>query len=309
MKVIIRVTNLFGIEKEQRTFEICGVKVGGRPGETPTVLIGTIFYRGHKIVEDDKKGAFDHEKAEELLNLQDELAEKTGNPCMVDVVGSSPEALQRYLDFVSSSTDAPILIDGINAANNVSGLEYAEESGLIDRVVYNSLTPFYSQVEIKKIREVRLESAVLLAMNTKDFTARGRVTAIDDLIDVTSAAGIRKPVIDTCVLDLPTLGQACRALFELKKKYGLPVGCGAHNAVDLWKRLKNKFGKRAMKPCTASTNVIAAAVGADFVLYGPIEIADYIFPAVGMVDVAYGQVLMEKGQRLERTHPRFKLGK
>ncbi|MEM2070349.1 MAG: tetrahydromethanopterin S-methyltransferase subunit H, partial [Archaeoglobaceae archaeon] len=39
-----------------KTFEICEIKVGGNPGESKTLLIGSIFYKGHKIVEDEKKG-------------------------------------------------------------------------------------------------------------------------------------------------------------------------------------------------------------------------------------------------------------
>ena len=299
---------MFEAQKDQEIFEISGVTVGGRLGEIPTVLIGTIFYHGHKIVKDEKKGVFDRRKAEELINHQEELSEKTGNPCMVDVVGASTEALRKSLDFVSSSTDAPILMDGVTASNNIFGLEYARKSGLVNRLIYNSLTPEYKQTEIEKIKEVGLESAVLLALNNKDFSAIGRITVIDDLLGVTSPAGIRKPLIDTCVLDLATLGQACWALSKLKEKYGLPVGCGPHNAVDAWKRLKTKYGKRALEPCAASASVVAAASGANFILYGPIEAADYVFPAVGMVDAAYGQVMMEKGRKLERTHPRFRIG-
>lgn len=299
---------MFRIQKEQKTFKIGGVKVGGQLGENPTVLIGTLFYHGHKIVKDAAKGVFDRRKAEELINRQDELSDKTGIPCMVDVVCTSTEALQKYLDFVSSSTDAPILIEGVIASNKIFGLEYAKEVGLINRIIYNSLIPRYEKAEIEKIQEVGLKSAILLAMNTKDFTAKGRVTAIDNLLRVANIAAIECPLIDTCVLDVATLGQACWALFELKEKYGFPVGCGAHNAVsNIGKRLKTKYGKRVVEPCTASVNVMATTIGADFVLYGPIEAADYIFPAIGLVDTAYGQLILDKGQKLERIHPRFKI--
>jgi tetrahydromethanopterin S-methyltransferase subunit H len=302
------VTNLFQAIGAQKVFEIGGVKIGGRPGENPTVLIGTLFYHGHKIVRDASKGVFDRRKAEDLINLQDELSDKTGNPCMIDVVCASKEALRKYLDFVAACTDAPILMDGVIASNNIYGLEYARESGLIQRIIYNSLTPGHEPGEVEKIREVGLESAVLLAMNTKDFTARGRVASIAKLLDISTAVGINKPIIDTCVLDIATLGQACWALFELKTRYGIPVGCGAHNAVSgKGNRFKTKYGDRVVEPCTASANVMAAAVGADFLFYGPIETADYIFPAVGIVDAGYGQILMDEGIRLERTHPRFSI--
>jgi len=46
---------VFKFEKEQNIFDIAGVKIGGQPGQLPTVLIGSIFYHKHKIVIDEKK--------------------------------------------------------------------------------------------------------------------------------------------------------------------------------------------------------------------------------------------------------------
>ena len=65
---------MFIFDKEQKTFEISGIKIGGQPGDIPTVLIGSIFYQGHKIVKDEKKGIFNREKAENLINRQDEFS-------------------------------------------------------------------------------------------------------------------------------------------------------------------------------------------------------------------------------------------
>ena len=42
---------MFVFEKEQYIYDVAGTKIGGNLGENPTVLMGTIFYSGHKIVE------------------------------------------------------------------------------------------------------------------------------------------------------------------------------------------------------------------------------------------------------------------
>ena len=42
-------------DKEQIVVDIAGVKMGGQPGEYPTVLAGTIFYGGHNSISDEKK--------------------------------------------------------------------------------------------------------------------------------------------------------------------------------------------------------------------------------------------------------------
>ncbi|MHC1625224.1 MAG: tetrahydromethanopterin S-methyltransferase subunit H, partial [Methermicoccaceae archaeon] len=55
---------MFKFDKTQSVFEFGKVKVGGQPGEYPTVCLGTMFYGRHKIVEDEDKGIFDKAAAE-----------------------------------------------------------------------------------------------------------------------------------------------------------------------------------------------------------------------------------------------------
>ena len=47
---------MFRFDKEQVVFDFAGVKMGGQPGEYPTVLAGTIFYGGHNIISDELTG-------------------------------------------------------------------------------------------------------------------------------------------------------------------------------------------------------------------------------------------------------------
>ena len=59
---------MFKFDKEQEIFDFAGVKMGGQPGEYPTVLCGTIFYGGHNIISDELTGVFDKSRAETLVN-------------------------------------------------------------------------------------------------------------------------------------------------------------------------------------------------------------------------------------------------
>ncbi|HID90557.1 TPA: hypothetical protein EYP44_01190 [Candidatus Bathyarchaeota archaeon] len=111
--------------RNQRIHEIGNVKLGGQPGQLPTVLIGSVFHRGHKVVKDPSRGEVDEKEAERQIKIQDELSDRTGNPCMVDVVGETPEALCRYLDFVSSVTEAPLLLNGLSPDVRVRALRHA----------------------------------------------------------------------------------------------------------------------------------------------------------------------------------------
>ena len=88
---------MFKFQKEQEIVNIAGVKIGGQPGELPTVLAGTIFYDKHEIVEDAARGLFDRTAAEELINLQEASAEETGNPHLIHIFGTTLKALPVIL--------------------------------------------------------------------------------------------------------------------------------------------------------------------------------------------------------------------
>jgi len=301
-------SRLVSSDVAQRTFDIGGVRVGGVPGKRPILLIGSIFYHGHRIFTDEMKAEFNREGAEKLLRTQEEFSDRTGNPCMLDVVISSVVAVPILLDFIASETDLPILVDGVNAGIRSEALRYVRQAGLQGRVVYNSLTPDFKQSELEAIQDAGVRSSILLAYYMKDFTSRGRVTAIKGLLPEAERAGITMPLIDTCVMDLPTLGQACQAIYEVKRELGLPAGCGAHNAVALWRGLRTKMGDQAVRPCLGASVSMVASFGGDFVLYGPIENAPFTFPSAAMADVALSQLLIEGKGRPDPGHPRFRVG-
>ncbi|MGQ9513637.1 MAG: tetrahydromethanopterin S-methyltransferase subunit H family protein [Thermoproteota archaeon] len=298
---------MWSFAKEQKIFTIGDIKIGGLPGQNATVLIGSIFYSKHHILIDEAKGEFERDKAQELLKGQEEFSDKTGNPHMVDVVGSTTEALSKFLDFVAAETDVPILLDGVSADVRIKGLDYVIESGIRNPIVYNSILPEFKNEELDKIKEAGVKSAVILAYNIREFTSAGRLKTVKTLLPIAHSAGVENTLIDTCVIDVLTLGPACRTIYEVKNELGLPAGCGAHNAIGTWRGLKTKMGKQATQPSMASACAIAIASGANFVLYGPIDTASYIFPAVAMVDAAYAQLFREKGLKPEPGHPIYKI--
>ncbi|MEM2137236.1 MAG: tetrahydromethanopterin S-methyltransferase subunit H, partial [Candidatus Methanomethylicia archaeon] len=193
----------------QKVFEIGGVKIGGQPGENPTVLIGSIFYHKHSIVIDEKRGLFNKDKAEELIKLKEEYMDRTGNPGMMDVIGSTEEAICKFIDFVANVTDMPILIDSPSANVKIAGVKYAKETGLERRVIYNSLIPKSRGEEFEVIRENNIESAILLAYKIAITTSKARIEMLKELLKRAEEAGIRKPLLDTFVIDIPSLSIAC----------------------------------------------------------------------------------------------------
>lgn len=293
--------------RAQKVFDVGGVKIGGMPGKDPTVLIGTIFYQKQRIVQDEEKGVFDEEEAEALIRRQEEMSDITGNPCMLDVEGPTVQALERYIDFAADATDAPLMIGGPTFEVRQAALKRVEETGLANRVIYNSLMPGCEDEELEWIRDAGVSSAVLFAYNVTDLTSRGRVETVTRLWERVQAYEIEKPLLDTFVMDVPSLGIAFRAIIDIKANLGLPAGCSPHNAVGLWKGLRKKMGLRSTRSIVASVNAFAAAAGADFILYGPIGASGIVFPAVAMVDAAYAFPCIQNGAKLSRSHPLFRI--
>ncbi|TFH07766.1 MAG: tetrahydromethanopterin S-methyltransferase subunit H [Candidatus Thorarchaeota archaeon] len=301
---------LFDYVAVQKIFEIGGVKIGGLPGLNPTVLVNSIFYSKDKLVTDAKKGEIDKRAAEDVLTMLAGLSEKTGNPTMLDVVASTPEAIVKYLEFLVDATEFPLIIDGSDSPEvNSAGLKYAKESGFIDRAILNSLTPDTKDEFYDIVQESGLENVILLTFNTESMiSATKRVEVADDLIQKALDSGIKQILIDTGVLDLPSLGIACKTQHLLKSKYGYPVGNGAHNAYSTWKGLETKFGKPAKKPALVGTILMPVSLGADFVLIGPSKDANLIYPSVAMIDVALSGMYIEERKRPEKPHPRYLIG-
>lgn len=291
---------------------INGIPMGGEMGENPTVLIGSIFYDRHRIVQDMNLGIFDEARAEELIKRQDEWATKTGCPAMIDVIGSTPEAIKRYLAFVVAVSDSPFLVDGSSPAVRLAGMEWCAENNLLERAVYNSLSAESKQEEFAALQELGCKSAILLCMNATDFTLKGRLRVLEGdgspgLLERARAAGIENLLMDPGIVDIPSMGTAQGFQAHVKEKHGAIVGAAPHNAISCWTGLRSKFGQQAVRPCTAVTDALMTAWGGDFVLYGPIAHAQLAFPVVAMVDAALGQLRLEEGYLPSMNHPMFKI--
>jgi len=148
-----------------------------------------------------------------------------------------------------------------------------------------------------------VKAAVLQATNTRNPSIAGRVQVLKDsaegpgLITVAAKAGVKKLLVDTSVLDTPDIGVAARTVFEVKRQTGLPAGLGPSNAMSTWKQLR-KFEPEVLKGCDAATQAFPIAMGANFILYGPISNAKYVYPACALA-AAY----VEYAMRQESVRP------
>jgi|Deesub1362A_J573_1020465.scaffolds.fasta_scaffold02104_3 tetrahydromethanopterin S-methyltransferase subunit H len=275
--------------KNQKIYRIGNIEIGGVIGENPCLLIGSIFYWSHKIVEDAKKGVFNKVKAEELINLQDSLAERTGLNCAYDVVAQTPKAMENYIDFVASYTEYPIIIDAVPEKVRLHGAQYSIDSGLDDRTIYNSIAPWTKDTEIDALRDIGLQYAILFTSDIRaekamSLTVDEKMESLKNLITQSSKAGIENLLVDVQSISIGDLGSAGKTCLEVKKKYGYPAGCGTGNGVTVWTEPK-KWSREAINGVYAAANSIMSVLYSDFLFFGPIEKAKWVFPAVAVAEI------------------------
>jgi len=269
---------------QQLVSNMAGIQVGGQPGERPTLLIGSIFFSGHRIVSDPLKGIFDKDKARVLLEREAEASARTGNPRLIDVIGDTGPALINYIEFVAAHSDAPILVDSFSQKVRLEALGHFAGSEVMPRLVYNSIAEDFTEEELACMRECGVKSAVIMAFSTSAPKPKSRVKLLQGkLLPAAERAGIENILVDPGVLDIPSVSWTALAIREIKDSLGYPAGCAPSNALYTWERLQAQ-GSPAFEAAAASVFTLVQTQGADFVFYGPIRNAPWVFPAAAAVD-------------------------
>jgi len=302
---------MFRFKKEQKIVEAGGIKLGGQPGELPTVLTGSIFYSGHKIVEDKKLGIFNKAKAEALINRMDELSDMTTNPFILDVVANTSVAYEKYLDFISKVTDAPMQIDAISPKVRMETIKWAYEAGLSDRIINNSIYRHVKEKELQNLKDCNIKASIVLCDTPEDESTNARLNILPTILDMADSAGIEGSLIDT---SMPAwgvgVGAGVKSIYLVKEQFGDrgAVGTGIGNVTDTLGWIKGNFGKEIRKPTAAAQNAILPIVGADWIMFGPIEFAEFLFPVIAVIDTYVLTATAELGTKpaIEGMHPLFK---
>jgi tetrahydromethanopterin S-methyltransferase subunit H len=294
---------------------VAGVRFGGQPGEHPTCCAGTIFYHGHKIVEDEEKGIFDRERAEGLVKRQAELSSITGNPSVLHIYARTLEAFERYLSWSEQIWEGPLIIDSAQPAARMGMAGLVSELGYADKVIYNSLSLATGEEELLALRGSELDSAILLAYNPMDSSVDGCLAALETggglkdrgLISLARDLGMTNLLLDPGALPVGSgAGSALRFSVVAKAKLGLPTGSGIHNAVSAWPWLKDKE-REINRCCDAAACSMQILSGGDFILYGPIENAEFIFPVAAMADIMVAEAVKDLEIWPVSSHPFHRL--
>jgi tetrahydromethanopterin S-methyltransferase subunit H len=270
-------------EQEQKIVEIDNVKIGGQPGENSTVMIGTVFYARHPALLDEKTGKIDKDLVEKELNEFSEIIEDAGMQGIIDVVGAYSEALIKECEFVSETVEYPFLVDGLNDNSRIPAMEGLKEIGLLDRAVLNSIDENTTEESLNKLKEIGVKNVVLLTFSSKYIFPKQKIEFLrNKLIPKAEKAEIKNVIVDTAVLDLPSIGINVETTRLVKSELGLPTGFAPANAIYGWKYGK-KYGETSRCGAIASIMTYCVNSGSDFVLFGPIKFAKCVVPAISLI--------------------------
>jgi len=192
--------------------------------------------------------------------------------------------------------------------------EYVSEIGLADRTIYNSINLSINASEIEALALSDIDSSIILGFNAMDSTLQGRMELLENgaglleegLLSIADSCGIVNKLIDPSITPIGNgAGVALRMTITAKAKWGHPTGSGIHNAPSAWNWLNRKKEENPIlyKICDIGSTCLQQAAAGDFILYGPIEYAPYIFPMAAMSDIMIAEAVADLEIEPVSRHP------
>ncbi len=301
---------MFTIEKEQKVCQVGPWKVGGQPGDNPPLLVSSMFHKGDRLLEKRKEGKFDRDKAAKYIKRQEELSEQTGIPAITAMVANSAEEMKRYVDFYTGLTDKPFGIDMWMEGPRLEAVKYVSELGLMDRLVYNSVTPWDKDIpgQVEKMKEMGVKHVVVQVYDENDPTPQGRVNSFRKMMEVIGEDTFETILVDTSVMNLPATSFSNVADKMIKEEFGVPSGLATSNGTFMWKEAREMWGSEGFSSMNVSAQAIATMFWCDVIFYGPQVIAPRIFPAVVSAALMLATFVYNETGRLPSNpeHPLYK---
>lgn len=273
------------------------VRVGGKhtDKETTAPLILSMFHPHDKTLINPEEGEFDEDMAMRRVSVARELSERYNVPLMVAL---APEyVMTPYLEWLAEVWPGVIVLDGYFKAKS-EGLQYARETGLIERVVYNSVSRSTTDQEWRLLRENQPPSVV---MQLSGYDAASRYKSIHHpidgkpLIDHVHELGIENVLIDLATTGLASMADIIETYFMIKKTLPYPAGSVPANIRE-FERVAGTLGVEEMNRDTVLTasNALAYFFG-DFTYAGPIAWAKLFFETAALMEEVKGSIQFDFG--------------
>ncbi len=300
---------MFSFTKEQQELEIGSIHIGGQPGHYPTVLFGGLFFKGEPEIE----------KAEKQLNTMYRISKKTGVPAIPDLFFRKESTIDQIISFIESSIPDPLpfSVDIQDSSVKIMVLERLKQKRLLHRTIFNSIHIGITDEEYQCLKRCKPAMAVVVAFNPKDKSPDGKVEVLETgahlidkgLLDLVNSIGIQNVLIDTAALAPgENSGAALASLPVIKEEYGLPAGCAIHNVVEKSSWLNEMNDAKLVVDFASNSGV--TLFGGDFLLFGPIDHAEMVFPIIAWHDILVSEYTEAYfGITPSESHPRRLLSK
>lgn len=287
---------MFHFSAPQHVFRIGGSEVGGQPGERPPMLIANMFQHGDRLLKSRKTCAFDEVTAAARLRELERISSETGIPALVGLVAPSLKEVEAYTAFYLENCSLPFGIDTWTEKGRLQAARHASALGLQDKFLYNSITAWDKDIpdQVKELKALGIKHVVVQPFDLEDKHASGRVKSLEALLGEVEKGEFESILVDTTVMNLPTISFSLIANRLIKERFGLPVGLAPVNGSYMWKEALEKWGAPGFRGMDAGLHAIAAVLWSDWIIYGPMTGTRRIFAAVAaaatlMATLAFGE--------------------
>ncbi|MBU1902132.1 MAG: hypothetical protein KJ573_00905 [Proteobacteria bacterium] len=307
---------MFRFKTEPKTYEIGGVKLGGQPGQYPTIACFSIFQESDRLFDKgSRRKGFNEPRAEQLLKTAEKFWDETGVPVMADIVASPGEKFNKYVDFVTSVSKMPFCVDAIQMKTKLQGAAYCAEKGLLDRMFYNSITVWEEDpiTEIKEMAQIGVKNVLLVAFDVADQMPTGRISGAQKLLDAIEKAGAKfeTVIVDTTTLNAPAAAMCGIAGKLIKEKWGFATASAPSNGSYMeYKRFKEEmWGFKSWSAIDAAVESLSAFFFNDLVFSGPMAGAERVMPAIALADAFLATAVFDETKEMPKdpNHPITKL--
>lgn len=309
---------MFRLSTNPKVCRMAGIEVGGQPGDRPPLLIANMFQTGDKLFTSRKDFQFDRERARERLRELEAISEQTGIPAMVGMVAPKGyDEMRVYTEFFLENSHLPFGVDTWTEKARLETARFIADHNLQDRFLYNSITAWDKDIpgQVARLKEYGIKHVVVQAFDVGgDKRPSGRVTSLTSLLPMVEAGEFESILIDTSVMNLPTIGFSLIANRLVKEKFGWPSGCAPANGSYMW--LKGcaetwgaDAGRDVFRGADAGLHALSTILWTDWMVYGPMTGTRRIFGAVASAMAVLAMLVNEEGAPLPESpnHPLHRL--
>lgn len=277
---------MFVFKRKQTVIDLGGVRFGGQPGENPTVLVGGVFFKGQSIIKNPKKGTFDKKKLIQLIHDLEETMALTQHPSLLQIYGSTPQALINHIMWIADHWKGPFIFESIDSLTRIKAMEHIAKAGLQARAIFNSINISTSPTELNTIRECGIQAVIVLGWSPHTMGLEERLNVIRQQINRCEKIGVKKIVVDPASLPIEVgYGLEWRTNIAIKSEMGYPISNGAYNAPSTWTFFKDNKDDAVTKTAILTAAVTAAKLScADLICYGSLERMKEMFAAVAFIE-------------------------